>query len=348
MFFKYGSTVFGLEITLRSEEKLIFDLRDSQKVLIALWRPSESEIRLGHSKDVVLAEVSSQCTISPENGAIFACLKDRKVPEKVLDKNAWHEYLDSSGRVKEDNALPLELMPLSFQEISGQVLEDLTDAIRRTVYILRWRSSASCVHNPISTREFLWSDDGNRWYYMPRKLSLDVTVSHQPSISERLHKDIVDLLKAGFDEPIGRVLFREAWSQRYQNPRSSLVIGMSAAESGVKQCISQLAPSTKWLIENLPSPPISLILRKYLPDLETRLKIKGRVFVPKYIIDLVEEGTKLRNKVAHLGAKPPHFEKLKEILLSINDLLWLLDYYCGFEWTMDQISQKTRQEIDHS
>jgi hypothetical protein len=36
---------------------------------------------------------------------------------------------------------------------------------------------------------------------------------------------------------------------------------------------------------------------------------------------------------------------LKELLLAIRDLLYLLDFYCGFEWALDQIRDEVRQEM---
>ena len=44
---------------------------------------------------------------------------------------------------------------------------------------------------------------------------------------------MVRKVEAGAEEPLGRQLFREAWSQVGTNPRSGLVIGVTAAEVGL-------------------------------------------------------------------------------------------------------------------
>jgi hypothetical protein len=42
---------------------------------------------------------------------------------------------------------------------------------------------------------------------------------------------------------------------RRANPRSALIIGMSAAEVGFKQCVGYLVPDAAWLANHVPRPP---------------------------------------------------------------------------------------------
>jgi len=52
------------------------------------------------------------------------------------------------------------------------------------------------------------------------------------------------MIKPGAEEPLGRQLFREAWSEREMHPRSALVvIGVAAAEVGFKRLVGSLVPA---------------------------------------------------------------------------------------------------------
>jgi hypothetical protein len=57
----------------------------------------------------------------------------------------------------------------------------------------------------------------------------------------------------GGDEPLARQILREAWAQKSASPRSALVLAIAAAEVGFKQCVSQLVPEARWLVEEIPS-----------------------------------------------------------------------------------------------
>ena len=67
-----------------------------------------------------------------------------------------------------------------------------------------------------------------------------------------MRSEMESLIKAVNNEPIGHELFLEAWELRKSNPRSALIIGMSAAEVGFKQCIGKLVRDAEWLATNAP------------------------------------------------------------------------------------------------
>lgn len=63
---------------------------------------------------------------------------------------------------------------------------------------------------------------------------------------------VADLVTCSQREPVAHELWREAWNLRHANPRSSLVIGVAAAEVGLKQLIAALVPDAASLVENIP------------------------------------------------------------------------------------------------
>ena len=165
-------------------------------------------------------------------------------------------------------------------------------------------------------------------------------------VSSRLHDEMEALMNAGNSEPLGHELFLEAWGLRSENPRSALIIGMSAAEVGFKQCIGKLVPEAEWLANNCPTPPLDRMLSTYLPLLPAKLRIEEHVLKPSgRIRSAIRKGIEARNRTAHVGSESPKAEFLEELLLSIRDLLYLLDFYCGFEWALEYIRDEVRQEM---
>jgi hypothetical protein len=78
-------------------------------------------------------------------------------------------------------------------------------------------------------------------------------------------KSLQELITSNIIAPLGHELFSEAWAQRMVNRRSSLVIGIAAAESGFKEFVGKLLPQANWLIQNIQSPPLVKMLVEF-PD----------------------------------------------------------------------------------
>jgi hypothetical protein len=124
------------------------------------------------------------------------------------------------------------------------------------------------------------------------------------------------------------------------------VIGVTAAESAVKGCIALLQPQTKWLIENTPSPSLQKLLTEYLPNLPVKCQVSGKPRVPdNSVLKLLKKGASIRNIIVHGGSCSLKMESLKEILVAVKDLLWLMDYYCGQSWALDHVSDDAKKEL---
>jgi hypothetical protein len=88
---------------------------------------------------------------------------------------------------------------------------------------------------------------------LPQTQSLDITFDSIP-------KPVGD---ASYGcPPLGQELLREAWRNLFVHPRSALVIGMAAAETGLKALIVDLVPENSWLIQEVQSPPIVKLASK--------------------------------------------------------------------------------------
>ncbi len=230
-------------------------------------------------------------------------------------------------------------------EIDGRVTVRLRDFLLRASGVLRWRRGLTGPPNPIATikRPLEWSDDGQNWQMVPGafRLKAEMDIPHQ-RMSEGIRSSIIDLVHADAREPLGHELFQEAWKQRMELPRSSLMIGLAAAEVGFKMFVADLVPHAEWLAMHAPSPPLERMLAEYLPLLPVRQHIKDcPIFVPKEIFDTLKKGVNLRNKTAHAGEKVKA-DTLTEILLAVRDLLYLLDLYAGQAWALEAISHGTQ------
>jgi hypothetical protein len=195
----------------------------------------------------------------------------------------------------------------------------------------------------------LYSEDGEHWfqYSLARKITLLAEeATHSIFASNAQIEEVVRRVEAGVEEPVARQVFREAWEQIGINPRSALVIGVSAAEVALRGLIGTLIPDAKWLVEEIQTPPVGKTLRKFLPTLPVRAKwLDGRpITPPSKLIRLVEKAFELRNDVVHVGASPPSRRELAIMLRAISDLLWICDIYSGELWAEKHVSLETKRD----
>jgi hypothetical protein len=347
MYFKLEVNLNRLQITIREEQPVTFAIDDKgTTVQISQLNADERQ-----SNPLVLkCRAMIQHEPSPELQDMFSRLANNQMPKSFkLSKEQQKQFrhIDASGKILEGHGVWLKLFPDTFQELSSRVRHDLSESINQSVKVLRWRMGMTSSHKPIhSSRGVSFSFDNECWRSLPDDTHAEIEGGPCPRISGRYHNEIQGLISSNQAEPLGHELFLEAWGLRNTAPRSALIIGMSAAEVGFKQCVGKLVPYAEWLANYAPTPPLNRMLSEYLPELPAKLNIEGRVLKPSHRIrKAISEGFEARNGSAHRGAQPPHWRDLKELLLCIRDLLYLLDYYCGFQWALDQIRDEIRQEM---
>jgi hypothetical protein len=189
-----------------------------------------------------------------------------------------------------------------------------------------------------------WSLDGKEWLALPGgDLNVRFEVPSKARVAIGVKRDAEEMYVAGLYEPIAHSLLREAWEQRFENPRSALITGMAALEVGVKHCISGLEPATAWLVENLPAPPVVQMLREQVPRLPAKNLIGGKVMRPSEgMLGRLREAAGRRNRIAHFSGQALDPYEVTEILKDVADVLWLMDYYQGQSWALDYIRPETR------
>jgi hypothetical protein len=218
--------------------------------------------------------------------------------------------------------------------------------MQSTIAMVRWRIGAAmgATDPGRELREYL-SEDGETWsqIFTARSATLRYGIPFKKTeASAALQQEIVDLVSQIGEEPLGRQLFREAWNLRFSNPRSVLVIGVAAAEVGLKKLIGALVPDAQWLVDEIQAPSLGKMLRKYLPTLPIKGGLVGKTIrPPRQLISCLEKAVELRNKVVHVGELPPGPDDLERILRAVNDFLWICDCYAGQLWAVPNISVET-------
>lgn len=175
--------------------------------------------------------------------------------------------LTQDGRLTDPSDAPYTAMPERMRHFIVAVRDELANAANRTVGLVRWRMADEGPYDAIRTRGAMWSLDGQEWHHLPTAFETRSSVSLVPRISADIRGDVQTMLDAGAEEPLAHKLWREAWQLRGDNPRSALLIGMTALEVGVKNYIARAIPDTDWLLAQLPAPPTHRLLAEYIPTL---------------------------------------------------------------------------------
>src|SRR5260370_28377505 len=260
---------FKLDLTIRSlyldKDTIAINFDGVHKINITLRIATEEEHDIGHEKRNPFCIVVGEWQPHENIAAAFKSLANMKMPKGSKKTEEWKNHdIDKDGNMQKQMYVPLRFLPDPLVSFVEQINRELNDYAKRTVNVLRWRCGTEGEHNPIGYRGAVWSFDGQNWLPLPGRFQFHSWISSNIGLSDEILEDTKNLVKQGGNHPLGHELYLEAWEQRHQNPRSALIVGIAAAETGVKQCISRFVPEAKWLIENTPSPDLVKILSEYL------------------------------------------------------------------------------------
>lgn len=315
MFFRLSYTLKSLSLNNENSAVFFFNSKGN-KIKIELILIPKDELTGGMLPDDMMCTATIEKKVSAKQNALFEAMND--------------------------------ITPSGLKETIRETTNELSNAIKTSIKVFRWKRGLASLYDFIRYGGVLaYSFDGKNWKSYASAVALTVTfdVAFQtlrPTDIEECNK----LLENNILEPLGQELFSEAWSQRKNSPRSSLVIGIAAAETGFKESVIKLMPQASWLIANIQSPPLTKMLTDYLPLFEPKIKIKGKVLSPPTkIIEMIIKGVNLRNDIAHGRAKEIKVDTLEEILRAVRDVLYLLDFYSGNEWAFRLISYETTKAL---
>ena len=246
----------------------------------------------------------------------------------------------------EPRTLPYSALPPDARVLLRSVSATLYGCVRQTYGVIRWRAGALGHHSPFSSRFRRYSTDGRTWNGYPMELTARAFVESMPELRAEYFDEVRVLAARGEVEPICHTLFREAWEQRHTNLRSALVVGVAALELGVKDAMADLMPDTSWLLRHASTPPLTRMLKRWLPTVRAREMFEGKVLAPPpNVLRQVQQGIELRNSGVHVSGESPSSDDVVAFLEAARDVLWLLDYYRGNAWALDHMREATRQEM---
>ena len=340
-------TVLVSDLRLEEDASLEFKYGKQHSVSVIIRKPNKHELPRDGNANHRLCIASAEYNPKPEILDKFdpsAFTQEITLIQKVgpLKPKQIDELTEPSPM--RDSTSPG--LPEKMQTFVNSVEVQLNEAAKETVRLLRWRCDMKGPHNPFAISNFEWSMDNSVWYKMPTATFGNLEVIQQLHVDEHVIHEVQKLATNRLSEPVAHVLYREAWEQRHRNSISSLVIGIAAVETGVKNCISQISPDAKWLIENLQSPPVDKILVDYLPKLTsihvpdgTQLTLSSELIAP------LKKSIGIRNNIIHGRKATLTKQHLEDTLLLIRDLLWLFDYLVGFDWAIHYIRDSTKNQL---
>ncbi len=329
MFYRLSLEVLGLRTHLQKIEGIEFRLNAPGAALVQVSRdypngekPSEpsSAICVGTTaKEIADDEVAAELKL-----AISASLD-----------GVWVNFRNvTQGRMT------------SIYSVIDEVFEPLQAAMKSVVKIFRWREGLmEDPADPFRRVRQYCSLDGTTWFEVGTVRAITIRQLmgfRQVTASNENRKEIIDLMEARTEEPLGHQLFREAWNQKESNPRSALVIGVAAAEVGLKKLIGTLVPPAQWLVDEIQTPSLSKMLRGFLPTLPVKVRLKGKSLrPPNKLLHKLDKAVERRNDLVHAGKAPPNRDELEDMLLAVYDLLCICDMYVGHGWAHLFISSET-------
>ncbi len=270
------------------------------------------------------------------------CIRDRL--ETIPIEEAFPGVaLPSSGPAMVDRpkAVPETLATL-FAEERGWALSQADRIVR--LYSWRWGATWEIA----STRQVLSQDYlllPGEWFSLPGG-GLKVIIgrsSIQPKY--RPGEEIAALVANGVSIPLGHELLAEAEVLEHQAPRSSLMLSVAALEVGFKNVVSELVVEARWLMEEIPSPPLARMLTEYLPKLPLAEVASPPSALAPRTLEEVRKAVQMRNKLSHQGVVQIDQQWLPRWITLCRDLLYLFDAYTGNSWAVDRISLENRDRL---
>jgi hypothetical protein len=216
--------------------------------------------------------------------------------------------------------------------------------------LLSWRLNILGALPP-APRTFSLSWQHGRWTDTVKvfdgwnQIPSGITTLEMPHFVELdISEDVLRDLSLRFLEldgaPLGHSLLREAERLLQSEIRSTIIVAVASVETAVKKFIADLAPDTAWLLDELSSPPVVKLLTRYVPELSRRRQYLGRP--PRHIVVALEAAVALRNRIVHGRSADTSRNQVEQLLSTLRDILFALDYARGETWALEHISSQTK------
>jgi hypothetical protein len=312
------------------------------------------EVTVTHTLNAHFVEITAPSTVQFEHGGVSVRVATTIKPDGTFatitcagttDMADNGQLIDARGPM---NAISTSIIMLTdandrqYTPAIAAACHRIEKVLKQVGSVLRWRfgmHGPDAVFKDTAVTARLADGRALDLYLVPQAAMGD----DRAEIAQDGLAAVVNLLACSQCEPVAHELWREAWNLRLSSPRSSLVVGVAAAEVGLKQLIATLVPDAKSLVENVPSPPLDVMIRKVLPTIPIRADVEPTRRTPRHLRAMIVAAVEDRNRVVHRGAVPGG--DLRAILLAIREFLYLLDTYAGQAWAETLLTQTTRAAL---
>jgi hypothetical protein len=330
--------VSTIEFAASSDPPLRVELRDER----------------GRGRLEMYCEVVADIEPKPKIVGAFESLAAGRLPAGSTPADKWSKplaQLDPSGEIRGPlRSVPMDYMPPAFQDFVARIQRDLPRAGNRAMELLRWRSGELGPQRPFTSGwDVTWSFGDGEWRDFPGSTGLALDYTRLLRITRNAYEDLQRLFAEDHTEPFAYEGLREAWALRGANPRTSLLIAITALEVAVKQYIADRVEPATWLVNNSPSPDVIRLLREYLPTLEPPLgALSGASkldVIPADLLELLRKRRDQRNEVihqpeAHVNPKRRvTSERASSAVLAVHQVLRRFDIADGHAWARDYLRE---------
>lgn len=313
------------------------------------------KVTVRHTLNAHFVEVAAPSTVQFEYGGVSVSVATTTKPDGVFatitcvgtsDVDDDEELHDTEGGIGPSSAgliIMLDQRDQQYAKAVAAALHRIEGVLRRVGSVLRWRFGLSGYDSVFKDTAVTAQLADGRPLHLEPILRAAAMGDDRADIEQGGLAEVAELVTSSQREPVAHELWREAWNLRHSSPRSSLVIGVAAAEVGLKQLIATLVPGAKSLVENIPSPSLDAMMRKVLPDLPIQADVEPSRRAPRHLRAAITSAVEDRNRVVHLGVMPR--SDLRATLLAIREFLYLLDTYSGHPWAEALLSETTRSAL---
>lgn len=265
------------------------------------------------------------------------------------------ERIDATGRILERMKIPFELYPPGVQSLWREAYATLRGTQERFLRLLRWLQDVDSPHGLYTSPPGLFWRSGKAEGEDHLITAAPEPERGLPGVDVRGIRGIVwddalgsslrGLWDEGAVEPLAHELLREArLLADTGSTRSALLMAATAVETGVKDHVGRLRPETRWILQNVPSPPIHKILRSYVHDMHAASPLVADWKVLDGLWSACGKLAEARNATTHSGAAADADVVERHIEVAA-DVLYVLDALAGQEWARRRVSTKLRKAL---
>lgn len=240
-----------------------------------------------------------------------------------------------------------DFYPTGLQDFCTSKRDRLRRCAEDALGLIRWRWALDVAPGgTLGASQFLWATEDGDWHRIRMRWDLDGELLPQLTLSQQVGAALETLALGGEAEPAGREIWHVAVKA---DDRTAIVLAVTAVEVELKRLIGLFAPHTRWLLENLPAPPIVRMIEDYLPGVAG---VPNEMRPPEAVLRVLRRAVTYRNTVLHVGsgstsrwittAEPSPLSR-RDVINATSDLLWLFDSYRGHAWALDHLTPPTRR-----